>query len=218
MSQQINLLLPELRPKFDWLGLPVVLVAALAGLLLLGGLAQMQLMQLDRSKLEAASVGAQAAGFQQQLVSLGQSLGQRKADASLPEKISLEKIGIADRKEVMAFVGIGQPTRAPEYSKVLKGLAEQRVEGVWLTGFRLVPSAIELRGRLLDPALLPVYINRLNTDTVFFGRRFSALEMKGVDPAAEKAPDSKIEAKPVVGRRYTEFVLHTDSIPAEKTP
>ena len=118
----------------------------------------------------------------------------------------------------MAFVGIGQPTRAPEYSKVLKGLAEQRVEGVWLTGFRLVPSAIELRGRLLDPALLPVYINRLNTDTVFFGRRFSALEMKGVDPAAEKAPDSKIEAKPVVGRRYTEFVLYTDSIPAEKTP
>jgi hypothetical protein len=146
--------------------------------------------------------------MQQQLVSLGQSLGQRKADTNLPEKISLEKAGIADRKEVMAFVGIGQPTRAPEYSKVLKGLAEQRVEGVWLTGFRLAPSAIELRGRLLDPALLPVYINRLNADTVFFGRRFSAHEMKGVDPVAEKAPDSKIEAKPVVGRRYTEFVLH----------
>jgi type II secretory pathway pseudopilin PulG len=218
MSQQINLLLSELRPKFDWLGLPVVLAAALAGLLLLAGLAQMQLMQLDRIKLEAASVGAQSAGLQQQLVSLGQSLGQRKADANLPEKISVEKTGIADRKEVMTFIGIGQPTRVPEYSKVLKGLAEQRVEGVWLTGFRLVPSAIELRGRLLDPALLPVYINRLNADTVFFGRRFSALEMKGVDPAAEKSLDSKLETKPVVGRRYTEFVLHTDSIPAEKTP
>jgi hypothetical protein len=218
MSQQINLLLPELRPKFDWLGLPVVLTAALVGLLLLAGLAQMQLMQLDRIKYEAASLSAQSAGLQQQLVSLGQSLGQRKADANLPGQIALEKTGIADRKEVMAFVGIGQPTRVPEYSKVLKGLAEQRVEGVWLTGFRLVPSAIELRGRLLDPTLLPVYINRLNADTVFFGRRFSALEMKGVDPAAEKALDSKLETKPVVGRRYTEFVLHTDSIPAEKTP
>lgn len=218
MSQQINLLLPELRPKFDWLGLPVVLTAALVGLLLLAGLAQMQLMQLDRIKYEAASLSAQSAGLQQQLVSLGQSLGQRKADANLPGQIALEKTGIADRKEVMAFVGIGQPTRVPEYSKVLKGLAEQRVEGVWLTGFRLVPSAIELRGRLLDPTLLPVYINRLNADTVFFGRRFSALEMKGVDPATEKAPDSKPDTKPVVGRRYTEFVLHTDSIPAEKTP
>jgi hypothetical protein len=178
----------------------------------------MQLMQLDRIKYEAASLSAQSAGLQQQLVSLGQSLGQRKADANLPGQIALEKTGIADRKEVMAFVGIGQPTRVPEYSKVLKGLAEQRVEGVWLTGFRLAPSAIELRGRLLDPTLLPVYINRLNADTVFFGRRFSALEMKGVDPAAEKALDSKLETKPVVGRRYTEFVLHTDSIPAEKTP
>ena len=29
MSQQINLLLPELRPRFDWLALPVVLGAAL---------------------------------------------------------------------------------------------------------------------------------------------------------------------------------------------
>lgn len=33
MSQQINLLLPELRPRFDWLALPVVLGAALVGLL-----------------------------------------------------------------------------------------------------------------------------------------------------------------------------------------
>lgn len=218
MSQQINLLLPELRPKFDWMGLHVVLAAALAGLLLLVGMAQMQLMQLDRTKLEAASVGAQLAGLQQQLVSLGHSMGQRKADANLPEKISLEKTGISDRREVMAFVGIGQSTRAPDYSKVLKGLAEQRVEGVWLTGFRLAPSAIELRGRLLDPGLLPVYINRLNSDAVFFGRRFSALEMKGVDPAAEKAIDPKPEVRPVAGRRYTEFVLRTDSIPAEKAP
>ena len=35
MSQQINLLLPELRPRFDWLALPVVAAAGLAGLLLL---------------------------------------------------------------------------------------------------------------------------------------------------------------------------------------
>ena len=131
MSQQINLLLPELRPKFDWMGLPVVLAAALAGLLLLVGMAQMQLMQLDRTKLEAASVGAQLAGLQQQLVSLGHSMGQRKADANLPEKISLEKTGISDRREVMAFVGIGQSTRAPDYSKVLK---------VWLS------SALKVSG------------------------------------------------------------------------
>lgn len=218
MTQQINLLLPELRPKFDWLGLPVVLGAAAAGLLLLIVLAQLQTMQLDRTKLELTTVGAQATGLQQQLVILGQSLGQRKGDANLPEKISLEKAGIADRKEVMAFVGIGQPARAPEYSKIFKGFSDQRVEGAWLVGFRLAPAAIELRGRLLDPALLPVYINRLNSDTVFFGHRFSALEMKGVDPAAEMSVDAKAEQKPASGRRYTEFVLRTDAIPAEKTP
>ena len=35
MSQQINLLLPALRPRFDWLGLPVVAGAALVGLALI---------------------------------------------------------------------------------------------------------------------------------------------------------------------------------------
>lgn len=218
MSQQINLLLPELRPRFDWLGLPVVLVVTLAGFALMIGLGMMQSMQLERAKVAAESIVAQTTGVQQQLQSLGQSLSQRRGDATLPEKITAAKAGIADRKEVMAFVGLGESPRPPEFSRVFKGLAGQRVEGVWLVGFKLAPAAIELRGRLLDPALLPVYINRLNADTTFFGRRFSALEMKGVDPAAEKTANPPTEIKPAIGGRYTEFVLHTDAIPVEKTP
>ena len=45
MSQQINLLLPALRPRFDWLALPVVIGVALVGLVLLGILAALGAME-----------------------------------------------------------------------------------------------------------------------------------------------------------------------------
>ena len=56
MSQQINLLLPELRPRFDWLGLPVVTGVVLAGLFLLFLIAQGQAMRLERSKNQEATI------------------------------------------------------------------------------------------------------------------------------------------------------------------
>ena len=73
---------------------------------------------------------------------------------------------------------------------------------------------LKLRGRLLDATLLPAYIERLNGDAAFQGRRFSALEMKGVVPVVEarggqvpvnaNAPQA---ASP--GRPYTEFTLRS---------
>jgi hypothetical protein len=59
MSQQINLVLPELRPRFDWLGLPVVAAAAIVGLLLVGGFYGYQKMQL--AKLAGTGTYAQGA-------------------------------------------------------------------------------------------------------------------------------------------------------------
>lgn len=212
MTQQINLILPELRPKFDWLALQIVASVALLGFLLVFVLAQVLSVRLDRIKSQADVVSIEMTSLQQQLQSLGQALSQRHGDANLPQKIESVKVEVADRKEVLAFVNIGQSERAPEFSRVFEGLSAQKIDGVWLTGFQLVPSAIELQGRLLDPVLLPAYISRLNAETVFFGRRFSALEMKGVDPV--KIPDG--QEKPSFDQRYTEFALRTDAIVAEK--
>lgn len=59
MSQQINLILPALRPRFDWLALPIVLGAAAAGLLLLGIMAIFGSMQASSLKVSEADIKSQ---------------------------------------------------------------------------------------------------------------------------------------------------------------
>lgn len=219
MSQQINLLLPELRPRFDWLALPVVASVAAAGLVLMLVLAQVQSFRIDRQKAEEADLNGQLLNLQQQVQTLGQSLAARLPSASLPLEIAALRTGVAQRQEVLAFVGRSDGGAAPGFADMLQGFARQNTDGVWLVGFGLAGNDVEIRGRLLDPARLPVYIDRLNDDKAFAGRRFSALEMKAVDPAAESRDSARTEApRSSQGRRFTEFMLRTETVPvAEKS-
>jgi len=220
MSQQINLLLPELRPRFDWLALPVVAGIAAAGLLLLLALAQVQSFRIDRQKAAEADLNGQLLNMQQQVQTLGQSLAARVPSASLPIEIAALRTGVAQRQEVLAFVGRSDGGAAPGFANMLQGFARQSIDGVWLVGFGLAGNDVEIRGRLLDPARLPVYIDRLNDDAAFTGRRFSALEMKAVDPAAEPRDTTRAEpARTAPGGRFTEFMLRTETVPVtEKAP
>lgn len=221
MSQQINLVLPELRPRFDWLALPLVAGVSVAIVVLVFLLAQFQTYRQAQLSSEAAAINGQLLNLQQQVQLLGQAVGARKPNPALPEEVSVLRSGVEQRREVLDFVGRRQGEGAVQgFSGMLAGLSRQTLEGVWLVGFSLAPAAIEMRGRLLDPALLPRYIGRLNEDPAFAGRRFSALEMKGVTAAAPEAAATAAPAKTQAARRpHTEFVLRTDQVPAmEKRP
>lgn len=215
MSQQINLLLEELRPRFDWLALPVVASAGLAGLLLVVMLAGMNAWRFDGLNSRENAIRAQLAGLQQQVQSLSERLGARKGDSTLDKQLEAARTSVGQRQEVLNVVAQGNLPASQTYSGLLQGFSRQVIEGVWLTGFGFAQNNIEIRGRLTDPALLPVYIGRLNGEAAFAGRRFATLDMKAVDPAAEKQ-DTTVGAaptKPAVPR-YTEFALRTE---AEKT-
>ena len=77
MSQQINLLLPELRPRFDWLALPVVLGAALVGLLFVVAMALFGALQADRATARNAALQGELLALQEQVRSLAGTLGAR---------------------------------------------------------------------------------------------------------------------------------------------
>ncbi len=217
MSQQINLLLPELRPRFDWLALPVVAGAGLVGLLAVVVLASMAAWRLDGLRAREGAVRGELAALQQQVQSLGQRLGERKGDALLDQLLEAARTGVAQRQQVLNIVAQGDLPTSQAYSGLFQGFSRQVVEGVWLTGFGFAEKNVEIRGRLTDPALLPTYIGRLNAEPAFAGRRFATLDMKAVDPAAEKreaassvAPvAAKAAAQPPLPR-YTEFVLRTE--------
>jgi hypothetical protein len=102
MSQQINLLLPELKPRVDWLALPVVAAFALVGLLLLVGLATVTAMRAESLRAKEAAIKMQLLALQQQVQTLGQSLGARQGDSLLDTQIAAARLGVAQRQEVLA--------------------------------------------------------------------------------------------------------------------
>lgn len=216
MSQQINLLLPALRPRFDWLALPVVVGAALVGLVLLGVLAALGAMQVDKLRASEAEIKSQVLAAQQQIQSLGQALGARQGDATLDRQITTARLAVTQRQEVLSLIAQGDVAQGNAYSGLLQGFSRQTIDGVWLLGFGFVEKDIEMRGRLIDPALLPAYINRLNNEPAFAGRRFAALDMNGVEPGDEKRMDSPEAAKSRAPTRYTEFVLRTALIAGQE--
>ena len=216
MSQQINLLLPALRPRFDWLALPVVAGVALAGLVLISILAVLGLTQAANLKATEAEIKNQLAAVQQQVQALGQSLAARQGDTSLDRQIVAARLALTQRQEVLAVIAQGDITQGSAYSGLLQGFSRQTVDGVWLVGFGFADKEIEIRGRLLDPALLPTYINRLNDEPAFAGRRFATLDMKGFDPADDKRSDSPPSVKTKAPARYTEFALRTELIAGQE--
>ena len=211
MSQQINLLLPELRPRFDWLALPVVAAAGAAGLLLIALLASAGVMRVNALKENETALRAQLAAVQQQVQTLGQRLGARQGDTTLDQQLAAARLAVAQRQDVLNVVAQGDLPSSHAYSGLFEGFSRQVVEGAWLTGFVFAQKNIEIRGRLTDPALLPVYIGRLNAESAFAGRRFAALDMKGVEPApASPETPAAPPARAAVLPRHTEFVLRTE--------
>jgi hypothetical protein len=214
MSQQINLLLPELRPRFDWLALPVVASATLAGLLLVTVLASYSVWQANRLQVRDGELGSRLLALQGQVQAQAKALAGRHGDPALPGEIEATRLAVSQRREVMAVIEQGAAGDAPGYSALLRGFSRQVAAGVWLVGFSFAGKDVEIRGRLTDPGLLPGYISRLNDEPAFAGRRFARLDMKGVDPAADVRDGAPPPAKPQAPGRFTEFVLRSEQPPA----
>jgi hypothetical protein len=70
-----------------------------------------------------------------------------------------------------------------QYSEFLQALGRQAGGQLWITGLVVQPNGqdIELRGRMLNPASLPDYLQRLESEPRFNGKRFAKLEIKALD-------------------------------------
>lgn len=212
MSQQINLLLPELRPKRHWLAFPMVAGAALAGVVLVAGLAAWGRYQVQMLAHAQARSETELKGLQQQVQLLAQTLAGRQPNAALQAEIDRLHESVRQREDSLRTVEEGKIGSGGGHASLMRGFARQIMDGVWLTGFSSAGNDVEIRGRLADPGLLPLYIRRLNGDAIFQGRRFSALDMKDEAAAAIPASTSAM----AVARRYTEFTLRGNTANSEE--
>lgn len=220
MTQQINLYDARLRPSRE-LATARNLAIGAAVLLLLTSVTALYVRHEASSKTAIQSaLQAEVRGEQERLLVLGKASAERRVSPELASELTNTRAMLARRQEVMDVLDAGRPGKLSGFSEIMYGFARQAQSDVWLTGFSVSAGGdeIEIRGRMLDPAKLPSYVQRLSSEPVFQGRRFSALDMRSVDPALPM-PDQAAPGAPAVPAasaqpiaalpRFVEFVLRS---------
>lgn len=225
MTQYINLYNPDLRRSRDYLDFHWVagVLAAVLCLLVLGTV---------YSTLRASFLAKQVAERQGQLKAVKEDLERTMEamkhgpDAGLQAEAAQLKQDLDVRREALQMLRSGKLGGDAGFSSFLQGFSRLTMEGLWLTGFDIDGSSgeMEIRGRMVNQALLPEYLRRLNREASFQGRSFAALNMAGVEPGADLAPQAApggVPPKPAAAmgqpQRYVEFALRSrEAVKEEK--
>jgi len=201
MSQQINLFNPlfmKRRKYFSLLAMLQALGMIIAGSLFLYGYAIDQVGQLKKQSEESNKrYNAEEA----RLIRLTAEFSPQQADQALQNEVRRLEKQLADQAELIGVIKSGAVGNTTGYSEYMRAFSRQVVQGLWLTGFRVVGDAtqISLSGAVLSPELLPTYIQRLSKEDVMQGKTFATLQMQQPKVAADQGNNA----------RYIEFTLHS---------
>lgn len=211
MSQQINLFNPIFRKQKKYLS--TVTIAQSLGLILFGGLLLSGYATYRSASLasDASIVDNQLKMAQSQLSRIDANYAPRQKNATLDEDIKKADAQLKSLQAVADILQKGELGNTKGYSTYLRAFARQIVDGLWLTGFNIYGAGNEigLRGRALRPEMVPVYINRLKTESVMQGKSFSALQMQ----VPMITPTGKSDAPTVpVAAGFIEFNLQSTGL------
>lgn len=217
MSQQVNLFNPiflKQKKYFSAVTMLQGLGLILAGAIALSFYAKHQLSELS-SQLSAAT--QQLNGAKAQLAKVTAEYAPRQKSKSLEDEVLRAEAELKSQTRALEVVQKGGVGDTQGYSEYLRAFSRQIVGGLWLTGFSIDGGgkAIELKGRALQPDLVPAYINRLKNEKVMRGKTFSNLAMEQPRPETPPAAASPKSAPP-----YVEFTLASapSTKPASDTP
>jgi len=196
MGQNINLHQGKRRRR-AWLTRGGVL--AIAVLSVGGTAALVQLERARQAQLHAASDEAERS-----LTRLERQLGNTpNAAQQALEELNRAELEVTSLESVAAHLTSGALGRTTGFTAPLRALATGRTDGVWLTGiwFDNAGAQLALEGKALDPARVPVLIERLRRKPEFAGTSIATLELKPAEEAGKSGPATLVRfrlATPVV--------------------
>jgi Tfp pilus assembly protein PilN len=200
MAQQLNLLDPPLALQTLWFsarqGLWLLASLALAMLIGVQGLHWARLDAETQSRdLAARMLPLQA---RRQALTVLTASGPGSAAAELARLRSID----ADQRRITAALTSGLVSARQGPADYLVALARQASSALWITGFAVSEdgSAVELDGRMTDPAALADYLRSLNGEPQFKGRPFAQLSL-----TSRVGNDA--------GAATTEFSLRSNAMP-----
>ena len=186
IMQQVNLFQPIFRKERKLLSFKVLVQACVAAVLVLTMIFGWSLQQTRQMKSDLAQLTKQSAQFSTRLAEVSGRLASMKTDTA-PQlaMASLEKELVARQKVVNALTKV-KDSYARGVSSYLESFSRQAPQGVWLTGFMVQAGGegLVMRGRSLKPALIPIFLQQLSTESALSGTQFGLLEIQRKTPNA----------------------------------
>jgi hypothetical protein len=210
MSQQINLFDPIFlkQPKyFSAVTMVQALAAIMAGTLLIYGYTVYQTATLEKL---AGDVENEAKLRRDQLLKFGSEYSAGGGSKLVEDEIARSESRLKSRRDLLGNLKGGDAARmdAEGFSRYMAAFARQNVSGVWLTAFNVggKGDTVVVKGRALNPDLVPAYIKSLNLDETMRGRVVSELRLVAREeplvapvPAPQTAPGAQAQAPAAAG-------------------
>jgi len=198
MSQQINLFNP------DFLKQKKVFTAATMAralvLLLIGSLALVMYgrQRVSTLEAEAANGARQLAIKKARQATVLVEFAPRKKDPKVDADLALAEAEKKSFDDVMQILDGGELGNTQGYSQYFKALARQVNGDLWLTGVTIhgAGNQIGLRGRAMEPSLVPAYISRLTRESSMRGKGFGALQISRATRTTEGS--TSVELAPFI--------------------
>ena len=224
MNQQINLVnIALIKPKplitFNSL---VAILAAIA-VILVGYYAFLQ-KEVTALKVQREKIATDLTNSQNEIKALALLHAPQAKDTSLEDKITQLEQKVKSQQQVLEI--LRQSTLSPDksYAGLMRALARQSVDGLWLTGFSIDSNTntVNIQGRALHGDLVPKYINRLSNEASLQGKQFSGLNISlpkaetttsgtTVAETTPKAPASTAGLAPIKSKTRSSATLNTPS-------
>lgn len=212
MSQQINLFNPAFQPQKHVLS--AAQLALVAGVVVIGiaGLGLMGSMRTAELQQQADAGAVQLDKRQARLASVNTEFVPRAKDATMADQLLDADRKLAAMRHVSGALSRGELGDTNGFGGYFKALARQSMPGLWLTGVTVDAGGaqIGIRGRAMDPAMVPGYLNRLTSEPLMQGKSFASLQIGEAAPlpVAAAVPGADGQA-PTRAAPYVEFSLQS---------
>lgn len=164
MPQQVNLYLPEFRPRNDWMTAArlLLLMAAVAGLVaLLSAVDYGRRYLLQQEMAEVSAILSEQTRVTEQIE---RTLASRATDPRLLDEIATREANLAQMESTLEILRTLSLGNLNGFSEHLQNLSQASMEGLWLTDIdiREGGTTATLQGFAEDSAMVSAFVERLS--------------------------------------------------------
>ncbi len=179
MNQQINLYLPEFRPRRDHLGAERMLAILGITVALLAIISLASQWQLSGLQARVGGLQAELNASRANTTALANTLSSQTQDQALVSSMGQLEDNYQGKRLLLDFLGAQSHGNVSGFSDHLADLARYHVEGVRITNVDLSNGAqrVMLRGEVFRPELVPLYLQNLSNGRAYLGKNFGSLRI-----------------------------------------